>query len=245
MELILLRHGQTPANVAGALDTAEPGLPLNETGLAQAADLPNKWLALGLPIPKRIITSTLQRTQQTVANLADSFALPISIFSGCREIQAGDLEMSNSPEHVEIYMRTIGAWMMGRLDQRMPGGETGAEVLERFDKVVVEAFSGLKANDTVVVTAHGAVIRYWCALRANNIPFPLAATVPVQNAATVRLRLPEEELDNTATLSRWAKDGLISALTWSDREVSSWEYPEDITTLMTSKSAWLEQEFGE
>ena len=34
--LHLVRHGQTPSNVAGALDTALPGAPLTELGREQA-----------------------------------------------------------------------------------------------------------------------------------------------------------------------------------------------------------------
>ena len=36
MRLLLLRHGQTHGNTAGALDTAVPGLGLTELGRRQA-----------------------------------------------------------------------------------------------------------------------------------------------------------------------------------------------------------------
>jgi len=36
MKLVLMRHGQTSANLTGALDTAEPGSPLNAEGERQA-----------------------------------------------------------------------------------------------------------------------------------------------------------------------------------------------------------------
>ena len=39
MRLILIRHGETTANVALALDTAFPGADLTELGHAQAAAL--------------------------------------------------------------------------------------------------------------------------------------------------------------------------------------------------------------
>ncbi|BCW50626.1 hypothetical protein StoSoilB13_29680 (plasmid) [Arthrobacter sp. StoSoilB13] len=40
MKLLLIRHGQTPGNVAGQLDTAFPGPGLTELGERQAAALP-------------------------------------------------------------------------------------------------------------------------------------------------------------------------------------------------------------
>ena len=45
--LLLVRHGRTIANVMGALDTAFPGNPLDETGLAQAGTLPERLAAAG------------------------------------------------------------------------------------------------------------------------------------------------------------------------------------------------------
>ena len=39
MRLILVRHGQTSSNVAGLLDTDEPGAGLTGVGLEQAAAL--------------------------------------------------------------------------------------------------------------------------------------------------------------------------------------------------------------
>ncbi|MFI5427738.1 histidine phosphatase family protein [Aeromicrobium sp. UC242_57] len=39
MRLILIRHGQTPANVDGVLESTVPGPGLTELGLEQAAEL--------------------------------------------------------------------------------------------------------------------------------------------------------------------------------------------------------------
>ena len=40
MRLLLIRHGQTPANVRGELDTAHPGPGLTALGFRQAAAIP-------------------------------------------------------------------------------------------------------------------------------------------------------------------------------------------------------------
>ena len=45
MKIVLVRHGQTAANRAHALDTARPGLPLTEEGLSQAARRLRLWHA--------------------------------------------------------------------------------------------------------------------------------------------------------------------------------------------------------
>ena len=48
--LILVRHGQTDANVRRALDSRPPGAPLNTLGLAQAAALGGRLAAERLTV---------------------------------------------------------------------------------------------------------------------------------------------------------------------------------------------------
>ena len=55
---------------------------------------------------------------------------------GLREIAAGELEMLGDEASIRRYLQTIGAWMSGDLELRMPGGPPGAEELDRFDAVV-------------------------------------------------------------------------------------------------------------
>ncbi len=64
MRLLLIRHGQTPGNVLGQLDTAHPGPGLTELGEQQAAALARSLAneRIGL-----LYASTLIRTQITAA----------------------------------------------------------------------------------------------------------------------------------------------------------------------------------
>lgn len=59
--------------------------------------------------------------------------------------------------------------MDGELDVAMPGGQTGAQVVARFDAVVAELTEMVadRAGDEGVVTlvAHGAVLRTWATVR--------------------------------------------------------------------------------
>ena len=66
MRLLLLRHGQTTANVHGALDTAFPGRPLTDLGRAQAAAVP---AALAEEDVSALYCSNLTRTRQTAEPL--------------------------------------------------------------------------------------------------------------------------------------------------------------------------------
>lgn len=173
MRLILVRHGQTSANVAGLLDTAHPGADLTDVGREQAAALPA--VLDGAPIDA-LYASTLVRTQQTAAPLATTHGLPVQVRAGLREISAGDLEMLGDAESVERYLSTAIAWVAGDVDAMLPGGEAAADVLARFDDVVAEAAGS--GAETVVMVSHGTVIRTWAAVRAG---------VPAEEAARSRL----------------------------------------------------------
>lgn len=102
MRLILIRHGQTPSNVGHHLDTAEPGPGLTDLGHEQARELPAALA--GEPIDA-LYVSTLLRTQQTAAPLAEERGLALRIRRGLREITAGRLEMANDEESIRTYMR--------------------------------------------------------------------------------------------------------------------------------------------
>ncbi|PVU82660.1 histidine phosphatase family protein [Cellulomonas sp. WB94] len=182
MRLILVRHGQTSSNVAGLLDTDEPGAGLTGLGLEQAAALPG---VLGAEPIEVLYASTLLRTQQTVAPLASFLGLEIRIRDGLREVRAGSLEMLGDEASVQTYLTTSFAWSSGDLHARMPGAESGAEVFARYDAVVAEiAASGA---GTAAIVSHGSVIRTWTAARAENVTADFAARNALANTGAVVL----------------------------------------------------------
>lgn len=105
---------------------------------------------------------------------------------GIREVTAGDLEMlPGESEQGEVYMRTVFAWAAGDTALRMPGGESGAEFLARYDAVVAEAAAS--GAGTVAMISHGAAIRCWTASRADNVDIPFAAAHRLENTGVVIL----------------------------------------------------------
>ncbi len=221
MKLVLMRHGQTSANITGALDTAEPGAPLNGEGQRQAEAALETWEQLGLPDPQLIVTSNLIRTHQTARPLEERFGLTRTQNGEANEVQAGKLEMASDMASVEQYVRTIGAWMQGDTQVRMDGGESGAETLARFNRVVAGAADQVGPSGCAVIVAHGAIIRYWSYMSTPEITFALAATKPVSNAS---LSVFEGEPGN------------FSAKIWSSRPVGEWEVDESVTELRPSKA---------
>lgn len=180
MRLILIRHGQTPANVEGILESTVPGPGLTTLGIQQAEQLVG---ALdGVPIDA-LYVSTMVRTHLTAAPLIAARGLTPVERAGLREISAGDVEGKNDEASIHQYVSTLFAWCGGELDRRMPGAQNGHEVIARFDEVVAEIeSSGL---ETVALVSHGAIIRAWSAVRTANIDLDFVTDHYVTNTGIV------------------------------------------------------------
>lgn len=162
MRLLLIRHGQTPNNVAGALDTAAPGAGLTPLGQAQARALP---AALADEDISAVHASPLLRARLTAAPLADARGLTVGVRAGLEEVSAGALEMRSDTEAVQAYVACLAAWMAEDLDRPMPGGPDGHAFAARYDAAVRDVLADHKQDDTVALVSHGAAIRVWTALR--------------------------------------------------------------------------------
>ncbi|HOB56733.1 MAG: histidine phosphatase family protein [Microbacteriaceae bacterium] len=192
MRLLLIRHGQTPSNVDGLLDTARPGPGLTELGERQAAEIPD---ALKHEAIDGIYVSVLRRTLITATPLIVDRGLDPVELPGIHEIEAGDLEMRHDHEAYRIYLETAFAWGMGDLDRRMPGATDGHEFFRRFD----ESIASVTGNNAVVFS-HGAAIRVWVAGRAINVPPSFAGEHDIQNTGVVEL---DGSLESGFTLLSW------------------------------------------
>lgn len=184
MRLTLVRHGQTPSNVLGLLDTAPPGPGLTDLGVLQAAAVPG---ALDGQRVDALFASNQVRARLTAEPLARARGLEVQIREGLREIWAGDLEMRGEPEAVSHYVGILLAWLEGDLGRRMPGGQSGLEVLDRFDAVVAEMALAVPADGSVVAVSHGAMIRVWATVRATNLARQLGEHNHLGNTGAVVL----------------------------------------------------------
>jgi probable phosphoglycerate mutase len=185
MRLLLIRHGQTPANVRGELDTAAPGPALTELGRTQAAAVPN---ALASERIDGVYASRLVRTQQTAAPLARIRGeMHRVVLPGIHEIEAGDLEGRTDKNAVREYVSTIWAWGDGHPELRMPGGADGHEFYGRFDADIARVAAQHDQDATVAVFSHGAAIRVWTAARATNIAPDYPGRQHLDNTGVVAL----------------------------------------------------------
>lgn len=175
-----MRHGQTFGNVAGALDTAAPGLDLTDLGQAQARAASRMLAGRGV---QQVYVSTRVRTHQTAAPTATDHGLAPVEMPGLHEITAGDFEMATDEQSVLGYLSTVRHWVTGELGVRMPGGETGSEFLERYDADLEHATTG--GHDTILLVSHGAAIRTWVASRVDGAKGRPEAVQPLHNTGLI------------------------------------------------------------
>ncbi|MBE3002421.1 histidine phosphatase family protein [Nocardiopsis sp. HNM0947] len=203
MRVFLLRHGQTPSNVAGLLDTGPPGPALTRLGERQAAALPGAFAERPMDA---LVVSNLERTRLTAAPLAHSFGLDPVTLEGFREVEAGDLEMSSDREAHHAYLATVFAWARGDLERRVPGGPDGHTFLGRFDRSLAEIAS--RGWDDVAVVSHGAAIRSWASARVRGADLEMIERTPLANTGLVAI---EGDPDSGWHLVDWSSRPLGGA----------------------------------
>ncbi|VXA96557.1 Phosphoglycerate mutase family protein [Arthrobacter sp. 9AX] len=198
MKLLLIRHGQTPGNVLGQLDTAHPGPGLTELGERQAEALAR---SLANERIDALYASTLIRTQITAAPLGRLHGLDVEVLDGLHEIEAGSLEKLTDHESHKRYMGTVISWAAGDLDRRMPAGPDGHGFFARFDAAITTALARATGHEaTVAVVSHGAAIRTWAGRRAEGADHEFAAKHVLANTGIVAL---EGDPDNGWKLLHW------------------------------------------
>ncbi len=228
MRLLLIRHGQTASNIRRLLDTAPPGPGLTELGEAQAAALVD---ALDQRQIDALYVSTALRTQQTAQPLAEARGLVAQPRAGVCEISAGELEMSGEKTDIMRYVEAVTAWMRGDLDYRMPGAETGEEVLTRFEEVLAEARDS--GYQDVVIVSHGGMIRTWAGIRANNIDPAQPMDYDLSNTGMVLLQDDSGDAQRPWRILEWTNGPAGGAELADDHhdgpDLENWEKGEEVS----------------
>jgi broad specificity phosphatase PhoE len=167
--LVLVRHGQSYANVDRRLDTRPPGAELTALGRDQA-----RAFARGSGRPSMLAHSVATRATQTAAVIGDELEMPTFELPGIHEVQVGALENRNDDEAVAEFNAIYERWHHGELDVPLPAGETGNDVLDRYVPVLTDLrMRHLDDHDwhgDIVVVSHGAAIRLAAAVLAGVDP---------------------------------------------------------------------------
>lgn len=173
--LVLVRHGETPANINqvwhGHTDT-----PLTELGQQQRSKL-GDYFHHYLPEIHAIYSSPLQRAKLTAESIAGTNGHRVNTDQRLMEFGAGDYEGKSFKE-----LRDDIGFLKRIVDDehhRAPGGESRYEVTQRFVSAV-EEYRVRHPGENIVVVAHGLAIAFalshwidqdqskWVKYRVNN-----------------------------------------------------------------------------
>ena len=185
LRLMLVRHGQTASNLVGALDSALPGPPLTEEGMAQAAALAER---LASEPVTGVYASAAVRARQTAQPVADVHRTEVLVLDGVHEVQAGDLEGRTDSAAIGEFAQVFHRWTTGEVDVRMPGAQSGAEVRERF-LGGVERIQRTHEDGLVVLVSHGGIIRLGAQWLVPDIAGRLADQGLLHNTGHVLLEI--------------------------------------------------------
>lgn len=168
--LILVRHGQSLANVERRLDTRPPGAELTEQGRIQAREF-----ARSRPAPPGLLLhSVAYRAAQTAGEIAAETSMAAIEVEGIHEVQAGELEDRTDDEAIAAFNTVYQRWHEGDLDAAMPGGESGRQVLDRYLPVIrdlrLRYLDDHQWTHDIVMVSHGAAIRLAAGLLAGVEP---------------------------------------------------------------------------
>jgi Histidine phosphatase superfamily (branch 1) len=178
--LDFVRHGESGDMTV--VNTLVPGPDLTDTGEQQAQALVNVLSGSGID---DIYASTMIRSQETAAPLAEALNLPIQVLPGLNEIDAGIFEgipvnVGDLPLGGALYLLAPVLWTLG-LDFVPQLGSTvdpnGIAFDESFSGAVQTIYDGSVGTDTGNVTdavfSHEAAIAIWTLMNVNNPDFAL------------------------------------------------------------------------
>ena len=164
--LVLVRHGQSYANVDRKLDTRPPGTELTPLGRDQA----RAFARAAASQPGLLLHSVATRAAQTAAEISTEVNVAATEVTGIHEVQVGDLENRNDDDAVAEFDAVYRRWHDGERDVPLPGGETANQVLDRYLPVLTGLRTRYLDDDDwtndIVVVSHGAAIRLTAAVLA-------------------------------------------------------------------------------
>lgn len=188
IELLFIRHGETDWNrqqrFQGQID-----VPLNAAGTAQAQRLAAR---LAAEPPALLLSSDLQRAQQTAAPLAAAWQRTPLLVPGLREQSFGVLEGLDIPTIQRQHPALWHHWQVQQADFALPGGESTRQFHGRVWQAV-QALVSDHAGERLVVVTHGGVLdMLWRSARGEPLDGLRQCAIP--NTGINRLRWTDGRL---------------------------------------------------
>ncbi|WP_254054056.1 histidine phosphatase family protein [Singulisphaera sp. GP187] len=180
--ILLLRHAETSA--PDCFHGAESDIALGDRGRTQAATVA---LDLATIEPVAVYSSGMLRARETAAPIARACRLVPQVIETLHERRMGPLSGQPKAEGWSTYQQAMTHWMAGDLDYTHEGGESFAAMAARTIPPF-EALADRHRGQTIVVVAHGVVIRVLLCSLVDQLKLTDFAAVPIEFVAVNDLR---------------------------------------------------------
>jgi 2,3-bisphosphoglycerate-dependent phosphoglycerate mutase len=158
--LILVRHGESTANAAGAF-TGQLNVPLTERGRAEGRAVGRRLLARGIA-PDRVVCSSLSRTRATAEPILEVLgqrSLRSEGFHALDERVYGALSGLDMPEAAARWgLDEVESWRRSYADDP-PEGESLRDTMARIAPCLLGQLLPAALRGTALVVAHGNALR--------------------------------------------------------------------------------------
>ena len=179
----IIRHGQTDLNKRGIVQGRGIDSPINETGRLQAEAFYHHYKHVSFD---RVITSTLQRTHQTVERFINE-GIPWVQIAGLDEISWGIYEGKvQSEELVTNFDQLVSDWAEGKLDCCIKDGETPDQMKLRQAAAMEQVLEITKNDKNVLICTHGRAMRMLLCLLTDQ-SYAVMDTFPHTNTALYKV----------------------------------------------------------
>jgi probable phosphoglycerate mutase len=157
MNILLVRHGETPWNREGRYQ-GRTDIPLSETGQAQVRALAERLRSIPIQVA---YASPLARAKHTAEAILAGRSLALVLDPGLVEISHGEWEGQLASDVEISHAEMFGVWRTrpGRSSPAGPGAETLGDVEVRAWPVLERVCAQLGPDDTALIAAHDAVNR--------------------------------------------------------------------------------------
>lgn len=184
--LYVARHGDATYGPDRQRVMSDDGGWLTEKGRDQVRACAE---SLGSERIARVFASPTRRAEESAEIAAGILGVDVEVLDGLSEIGVGDYEGRawGDPDMRAIYQK----WVRGDLDARVPGAETGREIVGRFGDAL-QGIADLFRGEQSLVFTHGGVMSFVIPRRSSNVADDMAYKKYVPNAVPVRVEIGDD-----------------------------------------------------
>jgi len=197
VELYLVRHAESEANLAHRFANGVEGYPLTARGRQQAAGLAARLVAAlrSRPITS-LHTSPVLRARQTAATVSALLDTPLQAPDpALAEFDVGVFEGTDDERNWQAFDRLMRAWLIDQdPDRRIDGGESLLDMQARFAPFIHGLIAASAPGDRHVLVTHGGLLRCMVPQIAVNVDGRFTHDRSLDNTAWVLIRTHGDDL---------------------------------------------------